>query len=301
MKLSDYSRIQGAVDTQLLAETHIVGIGAGGACKLYEGFVRSGLGKLTVFDFDEVDESNLSRQGYETSQIGKKKVDALGESLAKINTGTEYQGITDNFLDMSIERFKELTKGASLILFLTDSFEAQSMGNKLALELKIPALWGGFYEKSRCAEIVFTIPGVTPACFRCAVSPRYEAQQESTEEIKISSSCNTIFHSELLDAQIGMLSLAILHNNTVGFEFSNWFGTEWKRNLLQFKVHPSYGTQTGSLFERTLRPTEGRAFTFNAIWQELEAECPPEYKHCPDCGGTGDLLNPRPPLPQVED
>lgn len=291
MKIENYSRISGAVDIALLQQTHIVGVGAGGAYCLYESLARSAIGKLTVLDFDTVDDVNLTRQGYEMHQIGKRKVDALGDHLKNVNEGLEYQGITKNFLEMDEKELDAIFGKGDLFLFLTDSFPAQAFGNKLALRYGKPAIWAGFYEKSQCAEVVFTIPGVTPACFRCAVSPRYDAQQSSDTEIRISSNCNTIFHSQVLDAYVGMLTMAILHNNVQGFEFSNWFGKTWERNLFQLKIHPNYGTETGSLFQRTFAQTEGRAFTFNAIFQKIEPEFPPKYMACPDCGGSGNLKN----------
>ncbi len=290
MELKDFSRIEGAVDIRLLQDTHIVGIGAGGAYCLYDSLARSGVGKLTVFDFDQVEEVNIVRQGYKTNQIGRKKVDALGEHLQLVNSGVQYQGITKNFLNMDQNELDEIFGKADLFLFLTDSFEAQSFGNILALRYQKPAIWAGFYEKSQCAEIVFSIPKVVPACFRCAVSPRYVAQQASDDEIQVSSACNTIFHSQLLDAYLGMLTMAILHNKTEGFEFSNWFGDYWDRSLIQLKVHPDYGNEAGSLFHRTFSPSEGRAFTFNAVWQRIEVEIPPKYELCPDCKGASEYL-----------
>lgn len=291
MKIENYSRIAGAVDVALLQRIHIIGIGAGGAYCLYESLARSAIGKLTVFDFDTVDDVNLTRQGYEMHQLGKKKVDALGDHLKNVNEGMQFEGITKNFLDMDETELDSIFRQADLYLFLTDSFAAQAFGNKLALRHGKPAIWAGFYERSSCAEIVFTIPGVTPACFRCSVSPRYADQQNSDEEIRISSNCNTIFHSQLLDSYVGMLIMAILHNDVAGFEFSNWFGKQWDRNLLQIKIHPDYGTEPGSLFERTFSAAGGRAFTFNTIFQKIEAERPPKYEACPDCGGTGNLKN----------
>lgn len=290
MVLNNFSRINQAVCLDLLKKTHIVGIGAGGAFGLYEGLARTGLGKLTVFDFDEVEEVNLTRQGYSIEQIGKKKVDALKDHLANINQGLVYKSVTDNFLTMNKDILDEIIENVDLFLFLTDSFKAQSFGNKLALKYCKPAIWAGYYEKSHCTEIVFTIPGVTPSCFRCAVSPRYDAQKDKIEEIKISSNCNTIFHSMFLDSLIGMLVLAILHNNIDGYEYSNWFGKYWDRNLIQTKVHPLYGNEVGSLFQRTFANSEGRTFNFNSIFQKIEPECPPKYIRCPDCGGYGDLI-----------
>ncbi len=286
MILKDYSRIEKAVDLQILKNAHIVGVGDGGAYGLYDAIARSGIGKLTVLDFDEVDESNIVRQGFLTGDIGEKKVIAQGTHLKKVNSGLKYQGITKNFLTMTDEELDSIFSEASILLFLTDSFKAQSFGNLLALKYNKPAIWAGYYEKSHCAEIVFIIPGVTPGCFRCAVSPRYEAQINSKEEIKASSASNTMFHSMLLDSYIGMLMLAILHNKTEGFEFSNWFGNYWDRNLIQIKVNPQYGNEPDSLFSRTFAQAGGRVFNFNAVWQKIEPEIPPKYKICPDCEGS---------------
>lgn len=270
----NFSRISGAVDTKYLNNVHIVGIGAGGAYCLYESLVRSGVGKLTVLDFDTVDDVNICRQGFYPGQVDAFKVTALGEHLKKINPNLDYQGITLNFLDMKESQLNNIFGMADLLLFMTDSFEAQSFGNKLAIKYQIPAIWGGYYQKSQCAEIVFYIPDVTPACFRCAVAPRYEAQKNSLEEIKVSSDCNTMFHSQLLDSMIGMLSMAILHNNTQGYTFSDWFGDHWDQNLIQFKVSPDYDSK---LFNNMMQVTEGRALLFNAVWQKIETD------GCEDC------------------
>ena len=294
MELTNYSRIEKAVDIQLLKRTHIIGVGAGGAYCLYDSFARSGLGQLTVLDFDQVEEVNITRQGYNSGQIGKDKVKALGEHLRNINEGLIYTGITDNFLDMSNAELDKIFGSADLFLFLTDSFYAQTFGNKLALRYKKPAIWAGFYENSRCAEIVFTIPGVTPACFRCAVSPRYKVHEDIKGDPTFAIGYNMIFHSQLLDSFVGMIAMAILHNNTTGYEFSGWFGKHWDRNLIQFKVSPVYGTKQGNLFQRVFEPISDKCFTFNAIWQRIEEERPPKYDYCPDCGGTGNLLHPNP-------
>lgn len=44
----DFSRISNAVDINLLQNTRIVGVGAGGAYCLYEALTRTGVGHLTV-------------------------------------------------------------------------------------------------------------------------------------------------------------------------------------------------------------------------------------------------------------
>lgn len=270
--LMDFSRIKDAVDVELMQKTRIVGVGSGGAYCLYDGLVRSGLGHLTVLDFDTVDAVNLCRQGFEEKDLGLSKVIALKNHLKAINRDLDYNSVLGNFLHWNDEELDAVFKDADLFLFMTDSFKAQALGNKLALRYKKPAIWAGFYEASECAEIVFYIPGVTPACFRCVVAPRYEAQAK--EEIHISSACNTMFHSQLLDSLVGMLTLAILHNNTPGYKYSEWFGDKWEQNLIQFKCSPDYESR---LFDNMFILTEGRSVLFNAIWQPI-TRC-----GCPDC------------------
>lgn len=268
----DYSRIEEAVDIKLLQNTHIVGVGAGGAYSLYEGLVRSGIGKLTVLDFDSVDDVNLCRQGFKPEEIGLDKVDALGSSLLSINPDFDYLGLPWNIMELSDEELDTFVGDADLFLFMTDSFKAQAFGNELALKYKKPAIWGGYYEKSQCAEIIFYIPDVTPACFRCITPSRYEAQ--SKETINVSSKSNTIFHSMLIDSLIGKLALAILHNNTTGYDFSGYFGRRFDRNLIQFKVNPDYDSR---LFDSLYHKSEGKTVLYNAIWQQIHTE------GCPDC------------------
>jgi sulfur carrier protein ThiS adenylyltransferase len=69
----------------------VVGLaGAGGlGSSAAVALARAGLGKLIVADFDRVEISNLNRQQYYWSQVGKAKVEALAENLRKIHPFTE--------------------------------------------------------------------------------------------------------------------------------------------------------------------------------------------------------------------
>lgn len=63
---------------------HIVGCGSVGSA-IAELLVRSGLTKLTLWDFDVVEEKNIVNQLYTVSSVGKAKVDALKDILCSIN------------------------------------------------------------------------------------------------------------------------------------------------------------------------------------------------------------------------
>lgn len=285
----DRSRIEDAVDCRRISRSKIVITGTGGMYCGAEMLARTGFGTIIAIDPDTVDEVNICRQGYSLRQLGRLKVDALGDHLREINPDIHYTGYPVRLQDLTREQLDEIFSDADLAIFTTDSFDAQAYGNKLVLRYGINGIWAGFYEGSCAAEVFFYIPGVTPACFRCAVSPRYKLQEqfkaENGKELSSSSRSNTIFHSAFLDSVIGMLALAILHNDTEGKAYSNWFGPYWDRNLIQIKVNPAY---TSGIFDRTFSAAGQTAYLFETVWQRIEQETSPKYAPCPDCCGNGE-------------
>jgi sulfur carrier protein ThiS adenylyltransferase len=78
----------GVAECLSMASVGIAGIGGIGSNVAWM-LVRAGLGRLTVVDFDRVEERNLNRQFYFQDQIGMSKVDALARSLLRINPGLD--------------------------------------------------------------------------------------------------------------------------------------------------------------------------------------------------------------------
>lgn len=70
------------------ATVGIAGVGGLGS-SVAVALVRTGIGRLVIADFDVVAPSNLNRQQYFLDQLGQPKVQALAETLAKINPYTE--------------------------------------------------------------------------------------------------------------------------------------------------------------------------------------------------------------------
>ncbi|MBP6301873.1 MAG: ThiF family adenylyltransferase [Bacteroidia bacterium] len=279
------SRLKGSVDYDLLRKSQVTCVGVGGANGICESLVRSGLGSIVLIDFDTVDENNIVTQGYYRNDIGKLKVDVLKERLLNINPRLKIQTVAKDFLKLSESEESTYIGQADLLLMMTDNFHAQAHGNIMGLKYQVPSVFAITYAKARCSEITFTIPGVTPACHRCAVSSRYDEYLNKGYENDVTSTGSTNFHTQYLNSSIGLLSLAILHHETLGFEFSGWFGKKWERNLIQLRTSPFYES---NLFARTFEGNE-RVYSFDSIWQKIEPEAPPKYKQCPDCGGQGDL------------
>jgi sulfur carrier protein ThiS adenylyltransferase len=69
----------------------IAGLGGLGS-NVAVALARSGVGKLIIADFDNVEQSNFNRQHYFTDQLGRPKVDCMLENLRRINPRVEVVG-----------------------------------------------------------------------------------------------------------------------------------------------------------------------------------------------------------------
>ena len=67
---------------------HVIGIGAMGS-RIAELLVRLGIQRIHIWDFDTVEDKNITNQLYFHHQIGMKKTDALQEILKDINPTCE--------------------------------------------------------------------------------------------------------------------------------------------------------------------------------------------------------------------
>lgn len=86
--------------------------------------VRMGLGRLTAYDFDEVDLSNIHRQQYYIDQIGMKKCDALRDTLERISPLTRLEFIDARIDEKNIDR---LFEGCDIIIEAVDDEYTKAM------------------------------------------------------------------------------------------------------------------------------------------------------------------------------
>lgn len=91
------SRLYGKTASEKLHHAHVCVVGVGGVGSwAVEALARSGVGKLTLIDLDNVATSNVNRQLHAlTSQFGKAKVSAMHERIMEINPHCQVQEIED--------------------------------------------------------------------------------------------------------------------------------------------------------------------------------------------------------------
>jgi len=95
------------------------GLGSNAAVAL----VRAGVGKLILADYDVVEESNLNRQYYFQSDIGKKKIEALSGHLKSINPHVHLAAFDRRFSSRDIP---EIFKDADVLIEAIDRAETKS-------------------------------------------------------------------------------------------------------------------------------------------------------------------------------
>ena len=80
-------RLVGDEAMKKLMNTHVMIVGIGGVGSwAAESLARSGVGRITIVDFDEVCITNTNRQLHAVQgMVGKKKAEVMGERLRKIN------------------------------------------------------------------------------------------------------------------------------------------------------------------------------------------------------------------------
>lgn len=105
-RFSTLSRLYGEAGLQKLEASHVVVIGIGGVGSwAVEALARSGIGKLTLIDLDNIAESNINRQIHAlSSTVGESKVEAMKSRIMEINDRCEVV-IVEDFL--TIENLSE--------------------------------------------------------------------------------------------------------------------------------------------------------------------------------------------------
>lgn len=107
-----------------LGKLNIIICGAGGiGSNLAVMLVRSGVKRLTIIDFDMVEESNLNRQYYFKKDIGKPKVAALKEILQSI-TDVEVKAVQEKIDEQNA---RDLLSGFDIVCEAFDSAEQKAM------------------------------------------------------------------------------------------------------------------------------------------------------------------------------
>lgn len=124
-----------------LVNSHALIVGAGGLgspAALY--LTASGVGTITICDFDTVDLTNLQRQiVHTTSAVGINKAISAQNTLLNINPEVRVNTVCEKSTEAD---FARLISQADVVLDCSDNFATRYMLNKLCVQLKKPLVSG---------------------------------------------------------------------------------------------------------------------------------------------------------------
>jgi molybdopterin-synthase adenylyltransferase len=124
-----------------LTKSHALIVGAGGLgspVALY--LAASGVGKLTICDFDNVDLTNLQRQIiHTTASIGINKAVSAQQTIYEVNPEVAVNSIQQK---SSESEFKALAESADVVIDCSDNFATRYALNRICLTIKKPLVSG---------------------------------------------------------------------------------------------------------------------------------------------------------------
>jgi molybdopterin/thiamine biosynthesis adenylyltransferase len=266
---------------------NVVVLGAGSVGSvLAEQLVRSGVRQLSVIDPDTVEAANLSRSVYESTDLGRPKVTALAERLARINPDAEVHGISAALADVGGAALQKLVAEADAVVGACDDPEAQALLNHLSYQAGVPGVFVMLYRAASGGEVVYTFPATNTSCYRCATAIRHRtgsgrpATDYQTGRLAGEVALGADIAAVTLAAVKVTLSVAALRRALAGTKIPTDGISDFLlgpalegKNFVMFGTTPDF-----EFFPRIFAATSGQ-YAWQTVWMRVEPD-----PDCPVCG-----------------
>jgi len=206
-----------------LCRAHIVIVGVGGLGSITAPLLSaSGIGKLTLVDFDVVDHSNLPRQiFYRESDVNQLKVDCLASHIEAQNSQIRLDKVSDK---LNQTEFQELFENADLVLDGTDNFATRHLINRACYASKTPLLSAAVTQFAG-QVILFDYDQSSP-CYECLYADNSVEENNCAENGVMGPAASMVASLQALEAQKFLLDMPVSSRNTL-----------MSLNMKSFSVH----------------------------------------------------------------
>jgi tRNA threonylcarbamoyladenosine dehydratase len=139
-RFAGIGRIYGPEGLEKILNAHVLVIGLGGVGSwVVEALARSGVGAITLVDFDDICVSNFNRQIHAVdTTVGKFKVDAMRDRIHAINKECRVTVINDRFSEETAESI--LNNTYSYVIDAFDNGFGKSFLISLCKKKKLPII-----------------------------------------------------------------------------------------------------------------------------------------------------------------
>lgn len=206
----------GKFGQEKLKQSKVLIVGAGGiGHPLGTYLAAAGIGKLTIIDFDKVEQSNLNRQiFFHLDDIGKNKSEVLAQKLSKQNPFIEIQSIVSK---LNAENAKTLIEQNDLVVDCTDNFATKFLLHDSCWALKKDLVQGSVYQFEGQIQVFNFSLENDKGCLRCLWSqiPERNCVQNCAEAGIIGSvtgSIGTLCAMEVIKLRLQLGT--VRHNST---------------------------------------------------------------------------------------
>jgi len=191
-----------------LAQSHAVIFGLGGLgspASLY--LAAAGVGRLTLVDFDEVDDSNLQRQiVHRENNIGQMKVASAQSNLHALNQHIQIETIDKK---LSADEIIELVSKADVVLDCTDNFDIRFTLNRICFQTKT-ALVSGAAIRWEGQLSTYDFRQEDSPCYQCLYSEQSDQTQNCSQNGVLSPVVGIVGSMQATEAIKALLNLPTL-------------------------------------------------------------------------------------------
>ena len=161
-----YSRSQGLLEGQILADKRVVIIGLGSFGSLIAvELAKAGIGGYSLFDFDRIEPSNIARHACGLQDLGRLKTNSVKDLILQKNPFARVATHDVNINECLPDLKNEVAK-SDLVISVTDENRSRLNINQVALSTGTPAIFGRAITRAAGGDVFRFRPNEGP-CLNC--------------------------------------------------------------------------------------------------------------------------------------
>ena len=161
-----FDRIRPVVDITNMQhkKVAVIGLGSGGGFGAVE-LAKSGVGSFTLVDFDRLQVENISRHACGLVDVGRWKTRAIRDKILQHSSSAVIECYEIDVTEQT-ELLESIVDSVDLVFVATDNEMSKYMINEACVSKRVPAVYGGVYERAFAGEVVLVTPD-HGGCYAC--------------------------------------------------------------------------------------------------------------------------------------
>ena len=161
-----FDRIRPLVDITNMQhkKVAVIGLGSGGGFGAVE-LAKSGVGSFTLVDFDRLQVENISRHTCGLADVGRWKTRAIRDKILQHSSSAVIECYEIDVTEQT-ELLESIVASVDLVFVATDNEISKYMINEACVSNRVPAVYGGVYERAFAGEVVLVTPD-HGGCYAC--------------------------------------------------------------------------------------------------------------------------------------